>query len=39
MARMDTKGIDAKIAPIKELRLEISEINSINNIVITIFTM
>jgi len=39
MARNDTKGIDARIAPTSELRLEISEITTISIVVMRIFNM
>ena len=37
MAKTDTKGTDAKIAPINVLRLEISDISTMRNVVITVF--
>ena len=37
MASTDIKGIDANTAPAKELCLAISEIATINNVVIMIF--
>lgn len=39
IAKIETKGIAANIAPIKELRLDISEINTIKSAVITIFVI
>lgn len=38
MANTDTRGMDANIAPIIELRLETSEIATISSVVITIFS-
>jgi hypothetical protein len=39
MASTDINGIDARIAPVKELRLAISEIRTINIVVTAIFVM
>ena len=39
IANIDTKGIAAKMAPIKLLLLEISEINTIKIVVITSFVI
>lgn len=38
IASTETKGIDASIAPTKELRFAISEITTIKTVVIMIFT-
>jgi len=39
MARTDTIGTDAKIAPTNELRLETSETSTTSSVVILIFNM
>jgi len=39
IAKTETKGIEANIAPTNELRFEISEITTINIVVIKIFIM
>lgn len=39
MASTETRGIEARIAPINELRFAISEINTINNVVIKILVI
>lgn len=39
IARTDTNGIEARIAPTNELRLAISEIRTISSAVIVIFNM
>ena len=39
MASTETRGIEASIAPMKELRFAISEINTINNVVMKILVI
>lgn len=39
MANTDTRGTEARTAPINELRLDISEIITTSNVVITILIM